>query len=323
MRIKAAIIKSMINLKRVLMTGLLAMSSLLNSEPFSFGEILNLKMVTKSPLFITAQDGAQLAYYQFADTSCQDIIILYAGAGMYGNQVYQWVASELYNKYQVGCYIFDLRGHGHSAGARGDAPSAEAVWQDVIDAISLIKKSHDQAKIHLTGHSSGAGLIVNVLARYANLDIESAILLAPYLGPNSRAIQTQTDVSQSFIKKVRSWVYLIGGLISAKLVAHVRAVFFNYPEYILKNDPLIVDSYTYAMSCATTPYEIKQLFAGINKPLAIYIGANDEQFIPEQVVAYQNGTQAQVDACIIPNTGHLSILLQAPKLIAKFIKKDI
>jgi len=298
---------------------IIVMFDALGVDPFSFNEILSLDTTIKLPSYMKSHDGTELAYYQFTDSNCQDIVILYAGAGMYGNKAYQWVANQLYTKYQVGCYIFDLRGHGHSNGARGDAPSEQAVWLDVADAVRLVRKNHNKSKIHLAGHSAGAGLIVNVLAQKTTPDIDSAILLAPYLGPNSGAIKTQNDANKSFIKKIRYWVYLVGGFISVKLVAHVQAVFFNYPEYILKNDPLIVDSYTYAMSCATTPYETKKLFDCINKPLAIYVGANDEQFIPEQILACKNYTQAIVDAKIIPDLGHLSILLQAPKLIANYL----
>jgi len=43
--------------------------------------------------------------------------------------------------------------------------------------------------------------------------------------------------------------------------------------------------------------------------------------LPEKVIAYKNLINAPVQTEIIENTAHLSILLQAPKLISDFIAR--
>jgi len=292
-------------------------------DPFSFKEIDSIEgfELTK-PQFLKTSDETELAYYPFLNSSSnKEIVILYPGAGLYGNKTYQWVAKTLRDTYGIGCYLFDIRGHGNSQGPRGDAPSIERVWLDVKQAIDLVKKENPEAKIYLAGHSSGAGLIINYAANAQESIEEGYIFLAPYLGPKSDTAKLDMPSNKSFIKNVRVWVYIVGSIFPKSFVTHCTALYFNYPDAVLKSDPLILSSYTYVMSCATTPYELDPLLKKIDKPVGIFIGSNDEQFIPEKVIAYKKLINAPVHTEIVEDAAHLSILIQAPKLIADYIKR--
>lgn len=297
----------------------------LNATPFSLQEIQSIPdfQLTQAQ-FLTASDGITLAYYPFANHSSKDIVLLYAGAGLYGNKTYQWIAKTLHEKYNIGCYIFDIRGHGHSQGIRGDAPSIDQVICDVSSAIKYINQQHPNAKIHLTGHSSGAGLIINWASHpYKNHDlVRDYILIAPYLGPNSQALQQHTNADNSFVKSVRTWVYILGAIFPTAPCIHWNAVFFNYPPQFLQQDPLIVPQYTYTMSMATTPYEIDTLLPKIQKPTAVFIGTDDEQFIPKKIIGLMHLIQTPTYTQLVDEAKHMSILLKTPALIAKYIQQS-
>jgi acylglycerol lipase len=306
---------------KIIFLALLSGSVVMNAAPFSFKEVNAIETVDlATPEFLKASDGIQLAHYNFSDAADEKIVILYAGAGLYGNKSYQWVAKALQEKYGIGCYIFDIRGHGHSEGSRGDASSIERVLLDVTEAISFVKTKHPHAKVYLAGHSSGAGLIINYAANTRQKLEDGYIFLAPYLGPKSDTARVHKNSADSFIKRVRIWVYILGSIFPNSFVAHSKAVFFNYPDAILQADPLIVPFYTFIMSMATTPYEVNTLMQKIDKPVGIFIGNNDEQFLPEKVIAYKDLIHASVHAEIVENAGHLSILLEAPRLIAAYLK---
>jgi len=288
--------------------------------PFSFKEIdsiQNFDLV--EPQFLKASDGVQLAYYSFLNPSNKEIVVLYAGAGLYGNKTYQWVAKTLQEKHGIGCYIFDIRGHGNSQGPRGDASSIDRGWLDVPEAIEFVKTKNPDSKIYLVGHSSGAGLIINYASHSKQKQEDGYIFLAPYLGPRSNTARVHQKSDASFIKSVRTWVYILGAIFPNSFITHFKTVFFNYPDDMLKSDPLMLSYYTYVMSCATTPYDIDALLKEIDKPVGIFIGKNDEQFVPEKVIAYKDFITAPVQTEIIEDRAHLSILLEAPKLIADFI----
>ena len=294
-----------------------------NATPFSFKEVDALeKFDLTAPLFLKASDGVELAYYKFVDSSSKKIVVLYAGAGLYGNKTYQWVAKTLQEKHGIGCYIFDVRGHGNSQGPRGDTPSIERVLLDVAQAVEFVKKENKNSKLYLTGHSSGASLIINYVANTEQRTEDGYIFLAPYLGAKADVAKKSTAPYESFIKNVRVSAYVLGAFFPT-FVAHWKALFFNYSAKLLVADPLIVPSYTYAMASATSPYDIDGLLQKIDKPVGFFIGENDEQFVPEKVIAYADLISTPVKTKIVEDAAHLSILVKAPQLIADYLTKEL
>jgi alpha-beta hydrolase superfamily lysophospholipase len=324
------------NFKKLLSVIVFSSFAMIQADPFSGKEIQSLAdfELTK-PEFLTASDGCKLAYYSFANSRSNQIVILYAGAGLYGNKTYQWVAKTLHEEYGIGCYIFDIRGHGHSQGDRGDGPSIQQVVHDVSTAVEFVKKEHKNAKIYLTGHSSGAGLIINYLNQEKSshvipgferesktLDlVKGYIFIAPYLGPQSGTLKNQINPNDNFVKSVRTWVYILGSMFPSSWFIHWNAVWFNYSKQMLKDDPLIVSVYTYVMSMATTPYEINDLIQKIDKPTALFVGSDDEQFVAQKILEYAKMMKAPVFSQLVDGAKHLSILLESPKLIAEYLKK--
>ena len=135
----------------------------------------------------------------------------------------------------------------------------------------------------------------------------------------SGALKDQKNPAQRFVKKLRTWVYIIAGISNGYLCAHTPAVYFNYPDSVLR-DSKILQYYTYTMSLATTPYKTKEIFEAIALPTTMFIASHDEQFIPKAIAQYADYIPPAVYRYSeIVNAKHLSILLQAPDLIAKSI----
>jgi len=291
-----------------------------NDNPFSYKELLQIPAFTlKQPSFLHTSDGIDLAYYAFLPQKPSAIIVFYHGGGFYTNSAYQYIGMRLEKEYNIGSYFIDIRGHGHSQGPRGDAPSIEQVFEDISTVLIFVKKTHPSTPIYLAGHSSGAGLILNYTVYPKKIDVNGYILLAPYLGPR---VGVERSGAPAFVKKVRLWIYLLNQLLKIPFFQHTPAVFFNYPDALLKQDPLIVTSYTYTMSCGTTPNNPQGIFEQLDKPTTLYIGSDDEQFDPEKVTAFaQYNKNGLVSAQIVPNLKHLTILLDAPELIAQAIKQ--
>jgi alpha-beta hydrolase superfamily lysophospholipase len=85
----------------------------------------------------------------------------------------------------------DQRGHGHSAGRRGDATSFDALAQDLEEwlyrSISLIRARHHHrdVKCHVLAHSMGSLVALRTLTANPHVPIDSVILSAPFLGLSS------------------------------------------------------------------------------------------------------------------------------------------
>ncbi|MBA3954759.1 alpha/beta fold hydrolase [Candidatus Dependentiae bacterium] len=296
-------------------------------QPFSLEKLEFLKdFKIKKPHFIKASDDIQLAYYSYMPQKPRAIVIFYHGAGFYGSSLYQYFANELAQKHTIGCYVFDIRGHGNSQGRRGDAPSMNQVLDDVTTAVEFVAKQHPSISLYLGGHSSGGGMVLNYSNYNHHQAIKGYLLIAPYLGRNSGAIQDHADPAESFAKSVRVWVFILNALSGGYFFSHTPSVFFNYPKELIEKEPKIVTSYTVPMMAATSPENPQELFAKIDKAFLLLAGKNDEQFVASNVVEYKNFSSAAIaqksTAEIIPAVQHLDILLNAAGYCAKFIQEQ-
>lgn len=293
-------------------------------EPFSYKEVAQISDIQlQDPLFLEASDGVSLAYYPFLPKGPSALVILYHGGGVYSNAYYQHIGTTLKNEYKIGCYCVDIRGHGNSGGPRGDAPSINQVLEDISTVLALVKKDFPDTAVYLVGHSSGAGLLLNYSGyQDKKSDLyDGYVFLAPYFGPR---VGVERPGAPVFVKEVKLWIFLVNQLLRLPIYQHVPAVFFNYPPAVFEKDPRIVTTYSYLMSCATTPNNPAILFEQLDKPCTLFIGSDDEQFDPEKIVAFADyNKNDRVSTVILPGLKHLSILLDAPTLIADSIVKKV
>lgn len=295
-------------------------------DSLHFEEVQNIDSENglKRPEFLKSSDGLNLAYYSFlSETAPQATLIFYHGGGFWSNQLYQNMARELTQKFPVAVFLADLRGHGNSGGPRGDAPSAQQVWLDVDDTVRLVKEKYPSLPLFLGGHSSGGGVILNYSGWETSNLVDGYFLIAPFLGGDSDTVQPD----QRFVKNVRIWAIIAHMLSAGWLLSHTKAVFFNYPERLMKQDSHIITSYTTTMAIATSPYNAKGLFGKLKKPCALFVGSRDEQFIPEKLVGFNQHLSEEVksksSAQLVFDASHLSIVLQAPEFLAQALKRFI
>ena len=75
---------------------------------------------------------------------------------------------------------FDQRGHGRSGGLRGDAPSYEALLDDIDLLMDWVTESHPRVPVFMYGHSLGGGLVLNYVLRRAPR-VRGVISSSPWL----------------------------------------------------------------------------------------------------------------------------------------------
>lgn len=128
------------------------------SQPFSITQVKieTANFECKQPSFLTSHDDIKLAYYAFVPENTKAAVIFYHGGGAWSMPMYQLMAREASERYAIAVYLFDIRGHGHSQGSRGDAPSPQHLWRDIDVAFDMVTKENSEMPIMLAGHSSGA-----------------------------------------------------------------------------------------------------------------------------------------------------------------------
>lgn len=121
--------------------------------------------------------------------------IFYHGGGAHSGAGYAHLAAGLRDGSGVAVYTPDIRGHGHSQGERGDAPSTEQLFRDVDGFVDLVRGAHPDRPLFVGGHSSGAGLVLNYATWRGvlrSMDTCSSLLSSASV-PKRSATRRETD----------------------------------------------------------------------------------------------------------------------------------
>jgi acylglycerol lipase len=289
----------------------------MSNESFSFQELRNVqKIPIPSIETVTATDGIKLAYRAYLPKQPKAGLIFYHGGGAHSAAGYQYIGAALSAKYNIATFTPDIRGHGKSEGARGDAPNPQQVLQDISSFVIHIKKQYPRLPLYLGGHSSGAGLILNYSSFAGKEDVVGYVFLSPQLGYRSKT--GRTDNPHPFAK-VNVLPFIINGMTGGALLGHSKAVTFNYPTELLKSDAGFVGYNTVNMANALTPSSPREQLKQLDKPLGVWIGTLDEVLDADKVVSFVKDANSHAHVEKITGERHLSILMKDTQYIGPWI----
>ena len=281
-----------------------------NQQAFSFDEIKgngNGNDLNIEPLQFESYDKTIINYYQFIPyTNAIAKLIFIHGGGAHSKLGYFQLAQTLKDSFNIETLLIDIRGHGLSEGNRGDCPNITSLNKD-ISSIIQIAKTENNLPIYLGGHSSGGGLVLNYSNWKKKETVNGYFFISPEFGYKSNTAKE----NRIPFATVKTWKFVINGMSQGLLLQHSNAVFFNYPEKIIEDNPLILTSISVNMSKALTPNNPKKQFQKIIEPIAMFIGEQDELFEPQKVIEYANlpvSKNNKTITKILINRKHLSIL---------------
>lgn len=297
----------------------------MSEASFSLDELRTAnKVIQAGTNLISASDGIALAYRKYVPESPRAVVLFYHGGGAHSAAGYQFLGNGLQSKSDSVVYMPDIRGHGASDGPRGDAPNPKQVWDDITILIQFIRAEYPQLPLFIGGHSSGAGLILNYVSQPDHELSDGYLLLSPQLGQQAQIDRPMLAAPFATVDGSAFAAYFMSG---GTQHGHDYAVKFNYPAEVLKADPGLVASITVNMSVALIPSAPHQQFALLDRPFGMWIGNDDELFVPEKVLAFADLTstavRAESDAISVPNAKHLSILVNAHEIIGQWIARRI
>ncbi len=295
-------------------------------EPFSFAELAAADTAEAAPIeTLAASDGVALAYRRYEPQTPAAVLIFHHGGGAHSGAGYPLVGRGLQTDFDIAAWTPDLRGHGHSSGPRGDAPSPEQLWHDVRAFVARAREAHPGLPVFVGGHSSGAGLSLNYASWKQRLPVDGYVFLSPQLGFRSKTERSRTesaDDDRPAFVDVRLAPFVLNGMTGGFAMGHYPAVRFRYPPEVLENDPSMVASNTVHFANGLTPRAPRDQFASLDRPFGLWIGDGDELFAPDRVVAYgplAAGVQTSSTWEIVPGRNHLGILVDAHERIGRFL----
>lgn len=292
------------------------------NEPISFQELKQAVLPDPAPSnTLQADDDITLSYRYYVPSAPKAVVVWYHEMGFHSEAGYQFIGDGLKSQFDIAVYIPDIRGHGASGGPRGDTPNPFQLVADVSVMIKQIRKEHPDLPIFLGGHSAGAGMILNYsFWPEREKHVNGYIFLAPQWGPLSNTARPGQNTSFVKIEDSAFIAYMIS---NGKLRGNHYAVKIKYPRELLNELPDLVDAITVNMAVAITPVALKDQFKTLDRPFGMWIGSDDELFVPEKVLSFAKlakSAGAGSQAGVIQGEKHASILINAHKTIGPWIE---
>ncbi|CQJ56215.1 Esterase/lipase [Yersinia intermedia] len=281
-------------------------------------EQLDTMLAQPAQVSTSQMEGLRYRLYQ-PQQAADDLIIVYHGGGVHLEAGYDILARQMNHDKGIAVCLVDIRGHGGSLGAKGQVAHANMIWRDVDTLLAGMRRLFPQAHIHLLGHSSGGGMLINYFTRHhPQQPSDSLILIAPELGPFANEVR-HSQVAVPFAE-VRQWPFIINALSGGWLFGNYPAVHLNFPEDVKASEPNFVQHYSVNMANALTPRHPAKQLAALPLPTLLLAAGNDELFSAHAMGAFaeKNGN-GQLRFSVIENSAHLDCLFCAEKPIRQHL----
>lgn len=249
-----------------------------------------------------------------------DLVVFYHGGGVNADAGYDILARQVSCAASTGVCLVDIRGHGRSCGERGRVTYSRQIWIDVDSVLHHVHMLFPQAKVHLMGHSSGAGMLINYFTRFMpEQKSDSVILLAPELGPFAPAnIRRVTPVP---FAEVQTWPFLLHSISAGLICGNFMAVKLNFPLDVRKLRPDFIVQYSVNMANALTPRCPARQLAQLPLPVTLLSAEYDELFDAQQLNAFVIACgNKNIRSRIIKNSTHLDCIFNVSGAIQQHLQ---
>lgn len=245
----------------------------------------------------SARDGAKLKASVHKGKSDAFILLVH---GILSNRAELEATSEKLVRTTGATVVnLDLRGHGESDGKFGDVKEIGQYESDLADVVEAIRKGNPKAKIVLSGHSMGGGIVMRYAERKNVPPVDGYLLFAPALGydaPTTRKEAGPADPpTEPFLKVHITRIIGLSTLNAAGITTfnHLDTLFFN----VSRNGKRM--NYTFRAMNSMSPDNLQNSLKGDEKPLLTLVGSRDEAFVadayPAVISAHRNGEAVIVE----------------------------
>ena len=245
----------------------------------------------------------------------RDLLVFYHGAGVNMRCGYDRLAAALAAENPLAVCLTDMRGHGTSGGPRGHARRKALVWEDVARILDGMARLHPGARIHVGGHSSAAGLLLNAHSHGCLKRAASLLLLAPNLGYHAAL-----DHADAPFAGARFWPFVVNWFAKGRLAGGVPAVSLDFSRFKAARAAGCVSSYTVNMALAVTPDDPGGQLARLDLPTWIGIADGDEIVDSAKTEAFLARHAPSAQRVLLEGSSHLGAILDGSSAIADALR---
>ncbi len=256
-----------------------------------------------APSRLMARDGTPLAYRLYPSTGdiASGNVVLVHGSSASSRSLHVMAKAFAAAGYTV--YALDIRGHGDS-GIKGHIAYIGQLEDDLEDFVRSVKTTPPTT---LVGFSSGGGFALRFAGSNRQKLFSNYLLLAPFLGQDAPTYRPDSG----------GWISVgIPRIVAISMLNAIGVRAFNelaVTQFALNDEAktLLTPQYSYALAQNFRPEkDYGATLRAVNQPLRVIVGQDDEVFRADQFAAVFKAEGKEVPLTLIPDMGHISLLLE-------------
>ena len=283
------------------------------TDPFARMDLSGLPPVAR----YKARDGAALSYRLYQGGDAQVAVLIHGSAG--SSYDMHRMAMALSQR-GVTVYVPDLRGHGANY-PHGDISYRGQLDDDMADFMKAIHPQHQDAKWTLVGFSSGGGFALRIAGSGPGSDFDRFVFVSPYLRYNAPTVRPASP-SEKASPEHNIWYS-----VSIKRIVGL-SIFDSFGMHHFDGLPVLAFPVPTGIEATTARYsfrleenfqprrDYRADIRAIKKPAQVFVGGQDELFLPEKFAEVFDGVRRDIPVTIVPGMGHADMITKPEAITA-------
>ncbi len=283
------------------------------TDPFARMDLSNLPPITR----YKARDGAALSYRLYKGGDAQVAVLIHGSAGS-SNDMHQM--AEALSHRGVTVYVPDLRGHGANY-PHGDISYLGQLDDDMADFMKAVHPQSQNAQWTLVGFSSGGGFALRIAGRDPGSDFDRFVFVSPYLRYNAPTVRPASAGEKASPENNIWYSVSIKRIVGLSIFNFFGIHRFDGLPVLAFPVPTGIEATT-----ATYSFRLEENFQphsnyqsdiqAIKKPAQVFVGGEDELFLPEKFAEVFDKGRNDIPVTIIPGMGHSDMITKPEPITA-------
>jgi non-heme chloroperoxidase len=286
------------------------------TDPFARMDLSGLPPITR----YQARDGAALSYRLYQGGDAQVAVLIHGSAG--SSYDMHRMAEALLQR-GVTVYVPDLRGHGANY-PHGDVAYLGQLDDDMADFMKAVHPQFNHAQWTLVGFSSGGGFALRIAGSDPGREFDRFVFVSPYLRYNAPTVRPASPGEKASPENNAWYSVSIKRIIGLSILGSFGIHHFDGLPVLAFPVPSDIEATT-----ATYSFRLEENFQprndlradykadirAIKKPAQVFVGGQDELFLPEKFAEVFDAVRSDIPVTIVPGMGH-SDMITKPEPIA-------
>ena len=283
------------------------------TDPFARMDLSGLPPVAR----YQARDGAALSYRLYEGRRAQVAVLIHGSAGS-SNDMHRLAEALLQRGVTV--YVPDLRGHGANY-PHGDISYRSQLDDDIADFMKAVHPRYKNAQWTLVGFSSGGGFALRIAGSAPGSEFDRFVFVSPYLRYNAPTVRPASPSEKASPEHNIWYSVSIKRIVGLSILNSFGIHHFDGLPVLAFPVPTDIEATT-----ATYSFRLEENFQprsnykgdikAIWKPAQVFVGGQDELFLPEKFAEVFDEVRSDIPVTIVPGMGHSDMITKPEAITA-------